>query len=265
MILTKRFLFISIFIILNILCIMFIYGRYKSDIVEGIQILSTHIKAMPYSPIWMSLLVALCSIPPMFGFSFSLTLVGYMYGIPSGCLPATIGAFLGSIVSLILIREFNWAKWIKVSEDKQEKFRAIENAIGQGGFKMIVLLRICPIPWQLLNLLLSLCATVDYKSYILSAMIASFKVNLEVWIGSRLANLSDPTLPPETHRWTLISMFAGLFLLAAITFWIYKLTLKIVKESEAELLIENDQQEGISSRVLNKKRVDYNTINVVVV
>lgn len=124
-------------------------------------------------------------------------------------------------------------------------YQAMQDAISQGGFKMILLIRICPLPWQLTNLILSLIPTVTWKSYILSALITSFKFNLDIWVGSQLANLSDPDLPPETHRITLIYMSLGVIVLILSGYWIYKLTMIKIKEQQEKLLASQEEHQRL--------------------
>lgn len=124
-------------------------------------------------------------------------------------------------------------------------YQAMQDAITQGGFKMILLIRICPLPWQLTNLILSLVPTVTWKSYIISALISCFKFNLDIWVGSQLANLSDPDLPPETHRITLVYMSFGVVILILSGLWIYKLTMLKIKEQQEKLFASQEEHQRL--------------------
>lgn len=127
----------------------------------------------------------------------------------------------------------------------------MQDAITHGGFKMVLLIRICPLPWQLTNLILSLVPTVTCSRYLLSAFIACFKFNMDVWVGSQLANLSDPDLPPETHKMTLIYMLVGLVVLAVSGIWIYRLTMQKIQGQQLLLLLE--EGEGIDGDAENER------------
>lgn len=123
-------------------------------------------------------------------------------------------------------------------------YQAIQDAITQGGFKMILLIRICPLPWQLTNLLFPLIPTVTWKNYIISTILACVRFNMDVWVGSQLATISDPDLPPETHRATLIYMSIGLGILISSGVWIYRLTMQKIKEQQ-EKLLENEEYQRL--------------------
>ncbi|OBZ81916.1 Golgi apparatus membrane protein tvp38 [Choanephora cucurbitarum] len=209
----------------------YLFVKHREALLQSAQHAALRIKSMRYGIVLMGILPAITSIPPIFGFTLSVTLNGFIYGFPLGCIPATIGSFVGSVLTLILVRQSRLLSWLKLSESRQEKFEAIEAAIGQAGFKMLLLVRICPIPWQLSNLFLSLCQdTVSWQQYTLAAFIASFKYNWEVWVGSQLADLSNPDLPPTTHRITLITMAIGLAVLAGVFFWLYRATMQKLNE-----------------------------------
>jgi uncharacterized membrane protein YdjX (TVP38/TMEM64 family) len=150
-----------------------------------------------------------------------------------------------------LVRKIQLSNYFEVSSSKQEKLEAMQSAISQGGFKIMLLIRICPIPWQLSNLMLSLCKTVGWKNYVLSAFLASFKVNWEVWVGSQLANISDPNLPQETRYIAFVLMLSGLAILCLASIWIYKLTMQKIKENndaldeERALLLPNNRMTNV--------------------
>ncbi|KAI8051060.1 uncharacterized protein B0P05DRAFT_562803 [Gilbertella persicaria] len=227
----KKWMYGALFITISI-GLFYIFFEHKEPLLKNIQTLALEIKSMPYGWLVMGSITALTSIPPIFGFTFSVLLNGFIYGFPLGCYPSTLGAFLGSLWTLLLMRQSHLLSWLSLSPNHQEKFEAVEQAIGLGGFKMVLLIRLCPIPWQVSNLVLSLCSTVSWQYYIIAAFIACFKYNWEVWVGSQLANLSDPSLPPTTHRITLVTMVIGLIVLACVFGWLYRMTNKILKQHQ---------------------------------
>jgi hypothetical protein len=74
---------------------------------------------------------------------------------------------------------------------------------------MMMLIRLSPIPWPITNMLLSILPTITTQQFILAALLSSFKVSMEVWIGSQLADLSNPNLPPSAHRGLWRIYFSG--------------------------------------------------------
>ncbi|CAO3635050.1 unnamed protein product [Cunninghamella blakesleeana] len=198
--------------------------QYQSFILKVIQQFAIGLRSNKYGPFILSALVALTSTPPIFGFTFMVMLNGFVYGFPLGLLPSVTGAFVGSMICFCLIRGFHMDRYIPMPKSQEKKYQAMQEAIKEGGLKMIVLLRICPIPWQFTNMFLSLIPTVRTKDYIITGLIGSWKVSMEVWAGSQLSNLSDNNLPPSTRRFTLITLFFGLIVFAGLIHWIYQLT-----------------------------------------
>ncbi|KAG1214460.1 hypothetical protein G6F68_002320 [Rhizopus microsporus] len=210
--------------------LIYTFALYRRAILELIQTVAVELRTTPYSSILLTALIILTSIPPLLGFTFSTTITGFIYGFPGGVLPAVSGAFIGASVAFALIRKYNFSRFIKLSPSKQEKYVAIQEAIEQGGFKMMILIRLSPIPWPITNMLLSIITTVSIQQYMLSALLASFKVSLDVWIGSQLADLSNPDLPPSAHRIAMATMGCGILILVAVAWWLYRLTMEKVKE-----------------------------------
>lgn len=93
-----------------------------------------------------------------------------------------------------------------------------------------MLIRLSPIPWPITNMMLSILPTITSRQFILVTFISSFKVTLEVWIGSQLADLSNPNLPPSAHRITMITMICSVLILVGVAWWLYRLTMQKVQE-----------------------------------
>lgn len=99
---------------------------------------------------------------------------------------------------------------------------------------MMILIRLSPIPWPITNMLLSILPSITTHQFVLAAFISSFKVTLEVWIGSQLADISNPNLPPSAHRIAMVMMGCGLFILVAVAWWLYRLTMQRVESSRKQ-------------------------------
>lgn len=196
-------------------------------------------KSTPYSQPLLALLICILSvpIPPLSAFAVSIYMAGYTYGFPYGGIPATVGAFFGALLAYGFVRKMRSAYccWFKSSSRHQLKFQAVSRAIEQGGFKMILMLRLSPLPWQITNLLLALSDKVSFRIYALVACISSFKVNADVWFGSQLVSLlSDSTSAEEVLKANQAITIAGAVISVIITFFIYKATRQKIKECENE-------------------------------
>ncbi|CAO3596397.1 unnamed protein product [Absidia cylindrospora] len=193
-----------------------------------VQQFALDMRSNPYGPFILAAIIAIMSIPPMLGFTFMVMMTGFVYDFPMGILPAVSGAFMGSLLCFGLVRKLRFDRFIPMSTSQEKKYQAMQEAIKEGGWKMMVLIRICPIPWQFTNMFLSLMPTVTPQDYILTGLIASWKVTVEVWAGSQLANLSDASLPPSARRLTLVTLAIGLVIMACVIRWIYQVTMRKV-------------------------------------
>jgi pyruvate/2-oxoglutarate dehydrogenase complex dihydrolipoamide dehydrogenase (E3) component/uncharacterized membrane protein YdjX (TVP38/TMEM64 family) len=109
---------------------------------------------------------------------------GTLFGLKTGFLVVLIGANLGALCSFLLARSFlrdkvaSWAAAIP-------KFRALDQAIGKQGFKMVFLTRLSPVfPFVLLNYLLGLTA-VRTGAYVLANLFGMLPGTfLFVYIGA---------------------------------------------------------------------------------
>lgn len=139
------------------------------------------------------------------------------------------GAMLGSAFCFGLIRYLNFGRTIQSSLNRQELYTAIQEAIQDGGFGMLMLIRLSPIPWQFTNAILSLLPTLSPQTYLTTACLACWKVCLEVWFGSQFASLSDPNLPATAHRFTLVTMSVSVVIFIIVTVWLHRLTMQKVR------------------------------------
>lgn len=65
----------------------------------AIQRVAIRMRAYPYSSIILGLMILATSTPPMLGFTFLVTLSGFVYGFPQGVAPAMIGKSVCTFVS----------------------------------------------------------------------------------------------------------------------------------------------------------------------
>ncbi|KAI8333615.1 hypothetical protein BC941DRAFT_433954 [Chlamydoabsidia padenii] len=204
--------------------------QHRQWLLTVIQQFALDMKSNVYGPFILSGIIAIMSIPPILGFTFMVMMTGFVYGFPMGLFPAVSGAFVGSMLCFGLVRQFQFDRYIPMSTSQEKKYQAMQEAIQEGGWKMMVLIRICPIPWQFTNLFLALMPSVTTQDYILTGLIASWKVTVEVWAGSQLANLSDASLPPSARRLTLATLGIGIVIMAGVIRSIYQVTMRKINK-----------------------------------
>jgi uncharacterized membrane protein YdjX (TVP38/TMEM64 family) len=94
-----------------------------------------------------------------------------VFGFPLGVAAGFTGLALGAAAGFCLSRWF-LRKEISAQYRKHATFRAIDIAIEKEGWKIVILLRLCPIPFGLANYLYGLTA-VRFHAYLIATMLGS--------------------------------------------------------------------------------------------
>lgn len=118
----------------------------------------------------MSLLLAISSLCFLPASPFIIASAAF-FGFPLGVLGALIGIALGASGGFLLCRSFLRADVVKQLR-KHPSFQAIDIAIEREGWKIVTLLRLCPIPFGLANYLYGLTG-IPFGQYLLASVIGS--------------------------------------------------------------------------------------------
>jgi uncharacterized membrane protein YdjX (TVP38/TMEM64 family) len=93
----------------------------------------------------------------------------WVFGFPLGVIGALTGIALGAAGGFCLSRWF-LRKDISAAFRNHATFRAIDLAVEKEGWKIVILLRLCPIPFGLANYLYGLTA-VRFRDYLIASLI----------------------------------------------------------------------------------------------
>ncbi len=151
-------------------------------------------------------------------------IAGLFFGVANGFIAVEVGTTLGAAVNFLLSRHIlreRVSRWLGT----HEKFRLIDNAIGREGWKIIALLRFCPIPFGIANYSYGLTA-VGFVPYMLATFFTIIPANFFfVWFGATSRDLALSVLTgsakatPNQAIFTvvgLIAFFAALTYLAKV-------------------------------------------------
>lgn len=169
--------------------------------------------------------------------AFILTLgAGVLFGVWLGSVYVFIGATLGSIAAF-LVGRYLIRDWVARKIASNDKFNAIDRAVGKEGLKIVLLTRLSPIfPFNLLNYAFGVTG-VSVKDYIIGSIGMIPGTVMFVYIGSLAGNLAligtdaQPTNP--TVQWA-IRIF-GFIATAAVTIYITR----VAKQALSQLKVEN--------------------------
>ena len=151
---------------------------------------------------------------------------GAIFGVLLGTVYVFFAATAGAILAFLIGRY--WVRnWVSQKLESYPKFSAIDRAIAEAGFKIVLLTRLSPIfPFSLLNYALSI-TQVSLRDYALGSIGMLPGTVLYVYLGSLASNLAaiDPTTSsdPQTQtiQWSL--RLVGLLATVVVTVYITRL------------------------------------------
>ncbi len=116
---------------------------------------------------------------------------GFLFGPVIGLITVSIGSVLGATAAFFVGRTVG-RKWVEQKVTAHGKFQAIDRAVGQQGFKIVLLVRLSPIfPFNLLNYAFGL-TKVSPRDYILASWIGMLPGTvMYVYLGSAIKSLTD--------------------------------------------------------------------------
>ncbi len=156
---------------------------------------------------------------------------GVLFGVWLGAIYVFVGATIGAIAAF-LIGRYLARSWISHKIEGNQKFAAIDKAVAQEGFKIVLLTRLSPIfPFNLLNYAFGVTG-VPLKDYVLGSIGMIPGTIIYVYLGSLVGDLAriglgdQPTNPAV--QWTI--RIVGLIATVAVTVYVTRIARKALAE-----------------------------------
>ena len=138
---------------------------------------------------------------------------GAIFGLGGGWVTVTLATALGAALNFLFSRHLA-RNAIARRLGKSEKFRLIDQAIGREGWKIVALLRFCPIPFGLANFCYGLTA-VRFWPYFFASVLAIMPANFFfVWVGSTAQESAQALLGGGRPRHPVEYVLMGVGLMA---------------------------------------------------
>ena len=158
---------------------------------------------------------------------------------------------LGSLLSFLLYRHLLSTLAHRLAST-DSRFHALALVLKHDGLKLLVMIRLCPLPYSLSNGALSTFSTISPSSFALATALASPKLLIHVFIGSRLATLaqSEEKMDGVTKAVNWASIILGGALGLGVGWVVYRKTAARARELEAEersKLVRQNSSSGTSS------------------
>ncbi len=155
---------------------------------------------------------------------------GFLFKLFVGTITVSIGSTLGACAAFLVGRTIG-RNWILGKVAANEKFTAIDNAVGRQGLKIVLLMRLSPVfPFNLLNYAFGL-TKVSFAEYALGSWIGMLPGTIMyVYFGAGLRSLADAAAGKiETGTTGQIFFWVGLAAAVAVTVFITHVARKALK------------------------------------
>ena len=174
------------------------------------------------------------AFPPMIGYATCVTTAGFVFGMPGFFIVAT-ATVAGSVCAFLASRTALKQLVARLTERNRE-FAALSLVLKHDGLKLLVMIRLCPLPYSLSNGAVSTIPTVSPRHFALASALATPKLLVGVFIGSRLGDLAanGDTMDARTKAISYISILIGTLAGLATGYLVYTRTHARARQLEAE-------------------------------
>ncbi|KAJ9108632.1 hypothetical protein QFC20_003330 [Naganishia adeliensis] len=236
------------FLALNLAIILAVIIITPRGIAQYMQDFADKIREMGvWGMILLFMMVVISSHPPFFGFTFSLTMIGYTFGLWPGALLAIAASMTGAGVAFLSVRTF-FLQWMKqFGSGKSDKWEAFSHVVKAKGTILIIMIRWCPFPWALGNGLFASIDSVSFPSFMLANLLLQPRLLVPVFIGSRLVSLvddgGDKPADPVAKWINAASIIVGLSVSLGTGWFIYRATLQQMRDLGYEGVVSPEEAE----------------------
>ncbi|UKO96440.1 TVP38/TMEM64 family protein [Nostoc sp. UHCC 0870] len=160
---------------------------------------------------------------------------GCLFGLVWGSVYVLIAAIIGATLAFLIGRYLS-RDWVCKQLEKYPKFKAIDQAVAQEGWKIVLLTRLSPVfPFNLLNYAFGV-TQISLKDYILGSLGILPGTVMYVYIGSLASDLAmlDTThqpVTPETQMIQWVMQIVGLIATIGMTIYVTKIAQKALAKS----------------------------------
>ena len=163
----------------------------------------------------------------------ALTLVaGAVFGLWIGSITVITGANLGALCAFLLSKT-TWHQKAQTWAEGYPKFAALDRAISNNGFRMVLLTRLSPVfPFTLLNYFLGL-TSVTTGAYVFGNLIGMLPATfLYVYLGSLAGETLSGAVTNKVRTAQLILKIAGLVATLAVVIYVTRVAKKAIEAEE---------------------------------
>lgn len=157
---------------------------------------------------------------------------GVLFGVIKGSIVVSVGSTLGACTAFLVGRTVA-REWISAKVARNVKFGAIDAAVGEQGFKIVLLTRLSPaFPFNMLNYAFGL-TRIPFWQYALGSWIGMMPGTvMYVYFGAGLRSLAElSTGKVETGTAGRVFFVAGLIATVVVTIFVTRLARRALKQA----------------------------------
>ena len=161
---------------------------------------------------------------------------GMIFGFLPGIAVVAVGATAGAAASFLIARYFARERVARAAE-RNPKFRALDRAIAEKGWKIVFLLRMSVVvPYVFSNYAYGLTA-IRFVPYVIASglgMLPLIALYVALGVAAGEAEGAHPAVP--SGSWVPVVLGAGVLITAAVTWYVARLTRRAMAGDRSEKL-----------------------------
>ena len=184
----------------------------------------------PWGPVIFVLLYVAATVLSLPGAILTLG-AGFVFGVVKGSIIVSISATLGATAAF-LVGRYLARGWVAKKTEGNAKFKAIDEAVGREGWKIVGLLRLSPVfPFNLLNYLLSV-TRVSLRDYFFASWIGMMPGTvMYVYLGSLAGDLAAVgSGQPASSSAQSVLKVVGLLATIAVTVYVTRVARRALQQ-----------------------------------
>ncbi|KAI3328396.1 tlg2-vesicle protein of [Ustulina deusta] len=180
------------------------------------------------------LLSAATAFPPLIGYSTTVTVAGFIFGFPRGWFIVAAATVVGSTASFLASRTV-LSGYVQRLVGEDRRFVALGHVLRHDGLLVLAAIRLCPLPFSLSNGFLATIPSVSPGNFALATALSTPKLLIHVFIGDRLAQLTEnDDMPLGTRIVNYLGILFGLVVGVTVGWFVYQRTMRRAKELAVE-------------------------------
>ncbi|CUM64681.1 uncharacterized protein PRCAT00002290001 [Priceomyces carsonii] len=194
---------------------------FHNRLIKQLVVISDKLEKLRYGRLLLFSLVFIVGFPPLIGFTPLSMLTGMVYGFPNGWFLLASASISGSLCSFIVFR-YILQEQARKFMNYHEMFRAFAEILrDDSSLFLLILIRLCPLPYSLSNGALAAIPELPTLTYLLASVITSPKFLIHIFVGYKLKELGDISKSKSTKIIDMLSIIMAGVAASLTTYFIY--------------------------------------------